>query len=129
LSPSKYSPPLFILLPVCLPVLGAFPECLSWNTAQLCQRIFFNLLDRLISSFFNRDFVVVKRKKSAGARYGDYRDCEMNSVSYFVRKSHYWRGGMCRSIGIMEQPFFPSSQITASLSLFIIFSLCHLAKR
>jgi len=35
----------------------------------------------------------------------------MNVVSCFVRKSHYRRGGMFRSVGTMEQPFFPTSQI------------------
>jgi hypothetical protein len=73
---------------VCLPVLEVFLECLSWNTAKLCQQIFFNLLDRLISSFFDRDFIVVKRKKSAGARSGEYGGCRMNVVSCIMRKSH-----------------------------------------
>jgi len=100
----------YTLLPVCLPVLEAFLECLSWNTAQLCQRIFFSILDRLKSSFINRDFIVVKRKKSAAAKSGEYGGCGMNIFSCFMRKSHYRRGGMCQSIGIMEQPFFPPSQ-------------------
>jgi len=53
----------------------------------------------------------MKRKKSAGARSGEYGGCGMNVVSCFVRKSHYQSGGMCHSVGIMEQPFFPPSQI------------------
>jgi hypothetical protein len=35
----------------------------------------------------------------------------MNIVSCFVTKLHYRRGGMCWSVGTMEQPFFPPSQI------------------
>ena len=95
---------------MCLPVLEVFLECLSWNSAQLCQWIFFNILDRLKSSFFNRDFIVVKRKKSAATRSGEYGGCGMNVAASFVRKSHYWRERMCQSVGIMEW-FFPPSQI------------------
>ena len=43
------------LLPVFLPVLEAFLECLFWNTAQLCHQIFFNL-DRCKMSSFQYEF-------------------------------------------------------------------------
>lgn len=36
------------ITPTFLPVLQAFLECLFWNTAKLCQRLFFNFLDTSI---------------------------------------------------------------------------------
>jgi hypothetical protein len=87
------------LLPAVLPVLEAILECLFWNTAQLCQQIFFNLSTDLNYQPCVMNYSLVKRKKSAGARAsGEYRGWGMSIILCFERKSQIRREECSRAL-------------------------------
>jgi hypothetical protein len=94
LSPSKYSPPLFIYHSQCFFQFWKH----SWNASFRILRSSaskFSLISSTNSNYpFSTDFRLVKKKKSAGARFGECRGWGTSIVSCLVTES-WIRGEEC----------------------------------
>jgi hypothetical protein len=127
LSPSKYSPQLFLH---CSQRFFQFWKH-SWNASFEILYSSASAFCLISSSYSNRhpfsmDFSLMRRKKSDGTRSGECGGWGTSVVLSFVKKITNQKGRMSRSLVMMEQPFFPSTKqpfflLNACLTLFITF--------